>query len=479
MTTGFNFWDVNPVWSFIIALVAISVALLVANLLIRLIKPLRKALVPASVLGGFILLLFISVYKWIAKDSPIAGSVLEILTYHCLGLGFVATALKAKNKNDNKSTSKSIFNASLITVSGYLIQAIIGLVISVLLFLLIKSWAVSGVLLPMGFGQGPGQAFNWGNIFQQYTTADSIFGSFENGASFGLSVAAMGFVAASIGGIIYLNIQKKKGNIKMVAHEDDAEKSLTLEDYCRENEIPVSGTVDKGSIQFALIIGTYAISFGLIYLVSFICDKSGVNFLINTIKPLFWGFNFIFGSAMASLVKAILNKCEKKGVIKKKYVNNYLMDRLTGILFDVMVVAAIGAIDLSAFKKGEFIIPLLVMSVVATAVTYIYCKISCKKAFPQYEEESFLAMYGMLTGTASTGVILLREIDPYFKTPACTDMLYQAGFSCLFGAPLLLSMGMVAKNWTMLIVWFAVYVVMFVALNIVLVIANKQKMLKE
>ena len=47
-------------------------------------------------------------------------------------------------------------------------------------------------------------------------------------------------------------------------------------------------------------------------------------------------------------------------------------------------------------------------------------------------------MYGMLTGTASTGVILLREIDGDFKTPVADNLVYQNFPAMVFGFPVLL-----------------------------------------
>ena len=49
-----------------------------------------------------------------------------------------------------------------------------------------------------------------------------------------------------------------------------------------------------------------------------------------------------------------------------------------------------------------------------------------------------MAMYGMLTGTASTGIILLREIDKDFKTPAADNLVYQNFPAMLFGFPILI-----------------------------------------
>ena len=210
-----EFDDLN-FWHFILVIAAIFVALMLANALINLIKPLKKSLIPSPVLGGFLLLLFLSVYKWITGKALFNSFILEMITYHCLGLGFVATSLKSRKKSEEEKKSKgAIFNSSLITVSTYLLQGIIGIIISIILFYAISAWPGSGVLLPMGYGQGPGQAYNWGKTYSELTTELSAFGAFENGISFGLTVAAMGYVAASIGGIIFLVGQRRKGNIKL------------------------------------------------------------------------------------------------------------------------------------------------------------------------------------------------------------------------------------------------------------------------
>ena len=46
-------------------------------------------------------------------------------------------------------------------------------------------------------------------------------------------------------------------------------------------------------------------------------------------------------------------------------------------------------------------------------------------------------MFGMLTGTASTGVILLREVDGDFKTPASDNMVYQNFPAIVLGFPIM------------------------------------------
>ena len=76
-----------------------------------------------------------------------------------------------------------------------------------------------------------------------------------------------------------------------------------------------------------------------------------------------------------------------------------------------------------------------------------------------------MAMYGMLTGTASTGMILLREIDPDYKTPVADNLVYQNLPAIIFGFPMMLLATLAPdKPKTTL----AILIVFFVVMNLIL-----------
>ena len=74
-------------------------------------------------------------------------------------------------------------------------------------------------------------------------------------------------------------------------------------------------------------------------------------------------------------------------------------------------------------------------------------------------------MYGMLTGTASTGGILLREIDGSFRTPAADNMVYQNFPAIVFGFPLMLLATLAPKQ---PILTFLILVGFFLVMNVIL-----------
>jgi ESS family glutamate:Na+ symporter len=453
-----NLWE-DSVWSILIELTILLVGMLTANMLRRLIKPLRQSLIPSAVLGGFLILIANLAYELISGDSLFAKVTMETLTYHGLGLGFVAVALRQSERQKNKKSNTDVFNAGVTTVSTYLQQAVLGLAITLALFYVLGNWPASGLLLPMGYGQGPGQAYNWGHIYETATAYQT--GSFQYGGSFGLTIAAMGFVSASIGGVIYLNRLKKKGFMQEGILNPQEAENLTAETITKKGEIPLTESLDKLTVQIGLVVFTYMAAYLVMYLISLGLDSLG-GFFVTTVKPLIWGFNFLIGVIMAILMKTILKGLTKRG--RRQYLNNFMLSRISGVFFDIMVVASIAAINLSAFSHVEFILPLTVLCVAGAVATYFQVRFICKRLFPDYPHEAFLSLYGMLTGTASTGVILVREIDPMFKTPAASNLVYQQLWAIVFGFPMLLLLGYaplsLGNSWITLAALAALFVVM-------------------
>ena len=432
MTT--NLWDPG-VWNFIIVLTVLLIGMMAANVLRRVIPPLRRSMIPSSVLGGFLVLIAGYIYKKITGDPMLDVRTLEALTYHGLGLGFVAMSLKTTEREKDPHRQRDIFNSGLTTVAGSLLQGIAG--------------------------QGPGQAYNWGHTYE------ATYG-FANGTSFGLTVAAVGFIAASIGGIIFLNVLRRKGRISGEIGADYNETHLTAQHITGNGEIPLSESMDKLTVQIALAFVAYIAAYAFMAGINAIIETGVLgNFGFNTVRPLIWGFNFLFGTIFAIVLKAILRGLKKANVIKREYTNNFMQSRIAGFMFDMMVVASIAAIDLRAFTIREFIVPLSVICVVGAVVTYFLLRFTCKRLFPDYEDEQWLAMYGMLTGTASTGVILLRERDPNFETPAANNLVYQQLWAIVFGFPMLLLLAVAPKGITKSWITLGLLVLLFIVIEII------------
>ena len=444
-----NFWDFK-VWGVVNLFAVLLMSLLCANILKRRIKFFKVSLIPNSVLGGAILLIIAGIYKLITGEVMFNEvffggngiATLEIITYHALALGFIASTFKASKGKLSKGRTTEIFNTGVTTVSTYLIQGVIGLGVTIIAAKLLSGFfAAAGIILPFGFGQGPGQALNYGTIYETEH-------GFVNGASFGLIIASIGFLCASIGGVFYLNILKRKK--KIIIMGEDAEEVLCSENIQNKNEIPMQGSIDKITIQIAFVFLAYFVT----YLLMIVLGR-----LIPSMKSVIFGFNFLLGVLSATLIKLVLNMFKKAKIVEKEYTNDFLMTRISNLFYDIMVVASIAAIRLGILKDYWGIV--LVLAALGMVVTYIYNLYVAKTLFKDYADEQFLTMYGMLTGTASTGVILLREIDKDFKTPAADNLVYQNFPAIIFGFPIMLLAKLAPdKPVLTLIILFALLVVM-------------------
>lgn len=447
-----NFWG-SEVWGLVDLIAVLLLSLIAANIIKRRVKWMRESLVPTSVLGGILLLVVAGIYDLITGDVMFETSffggngyeVMEIITYHALGLGFIASSFKASGGKLNKQRTVEIFNTGVTTVSTYLLQAVVGFGITLLVTLFVKDFfAAAGVLLPFGYGQGTGQALNYGTIYE------TQFG-FDGGKTFGLTIAAFGFLSASIGGVVHLNILKKQKKITVIPED---ERPTITEPVETENEIPMQGSMDKLTAQVAFVAGAYLLTYLLMFL---------LGLLLPGMKSVIYGFNFLLGVLAATLVKLAVNTMYRKQVIHHQYINDFLMTRISNFCFDVMVVAGIAAIRLGVL--GKYWPVLLVLGIVGLFVTYWYNRVVAKKLFPAYAEEQFLMMYGMLTGTASTGVILLREIDGNFQTPAADNMVYQNFPAIVFGFPMMLLATLAPQRPLLTLI---ILVLFFIAMNLLL-----------
>lgn len=446
-------------WNLIIQLGFIACAIVAANALRRKVPFMRKMLMPVSVMAGFILLIF----KTAGIYRP-AMETLEMLVYHSIALGFIAMSLRTAVPETDKEAKAIGFKSGAVIVGTYLVQAVIGLLVTLLLayMLMPEMFKAAGLLLPMGFGQGPGQANNIGGSYENM--------GFVGGRSFGLSIAAAGYICACTIGVMILNHWRKKGVLANSKAEDYDETKIPgfFQD---SNEIPIADSIDKFSMQAVMVLivylFTYLTTWGLTSAISAVSSA-----LAGLLNSLLWGFNFIIGSVLAMVVRLALAKGKKLGLITRQYQNNYLLNRISGLFFDLMIVAGIASIDLGDIS-GLWL-PFALMVVLGAAGSWVYLTVVCKKVYGSYYREGLISMYGMLTGTIGSGVLLLREIDPELGTPAANNLVVGSSYAIVLGAPLLVFVSLAAKSTLMCLITLVLAFIYFIALTFILLRRQKK-----
>lgn len=449
----------TQLWNGIIQIAILATTLLLANVIRRKVSFVRRAVIPTAVLGGFILLA--------AKLTGIVKldlAFMELITYHCIALGFIAMSLRVPDVVKEKKGLVGVKSGAII-VGSYMIQVISGLVISLVLAYTIMPdfFKASGILLAMGYGQGPGQANNIGASYEAM--------GFVGGRAYGLAIAAAGYLSACIVGVLYMTRLVRTGKFVRKDHEVIS-GSVTIDDFQSENEIPVAESLDKFSVQVALVLLVYGATFlitkGLTDL--FTAISAG---LANTLNPLLWGFNFMIGSGLAIGARTAMKGLRKAKLMTRQYQNNYLLSRISGVAFDIMIVAGIASIEIG--DLSGLWLPFVLMALAGAIVTLLHLRYVCKIVYKDYYYEGMLSMYGMMTGTISSGVLLLRELDPELKTPASNNMVIGSSFAILLAVPLLILVGLAPKSTALTFMTLGIACAYYVLLMLIVKHKRKEK----
>ena len=418
--------------------------LVLGNILRRKIPLFNKCLIPSALLGGTVLLTVNVICKrfgFVMLDNRL----MQVITYHCLAIGFAALSLKTE-KHTHKIDPVQVVEFGALQGGVYMIQAIAGLALTIVMFLFTRGGRsvisyICGLILPLAFGQGPGNALSWDIQFTNTPAA-----MFTGNGSFGLSLASIGFVVASVLGVLYINIHKKRGTLvprevldtAVVETEDDGE------------EIPDNESVDKFTLQMGFVALAYALAFGFMYLLGSLSEFT------NNIA---WGFNFLWASLAAMVIRFVVKKLRKGQLMHRGYISNYQMDRISGLAFDLMIVAGVSAIEINDIKN--YIIPIVLLTIVGTVVTYAYIRMVVGECFRGFEHEFFLMSFGTFTGTASNGMILMKEIDPQLRTPVSSLYILSNFPAMVMIAPLLLLLSFAGQSLGNALIAFVIFLVLW------------------
>ncbi|AKI97536.1 sodium:glutamate symporter [Kosmotoga pacifica] len=402
-------------WGIVGDFMILSLLLGVAILMKKLIKPLNKLLIPNAVLAGFLGMAFGPGGLNLLNFSY---DRLGILVYHLMAIGFISIALKKRKA----ASSRSAMNTGFFIAISYAIQGIIGFSIAmVLAYTFFPNLFIPfGLLLPLGFAQGPGQAYSIGSQWEAL--------GFENGGTIGLTIAAIGFLWATFGGIVMLNVLVKGKRARKIVPERPqvVEKVETI---VRDYEF---SDIDGMTIQ-AMVVGS-------VYLVTYLFLKYFTSWIGNfgtfgeTFAQVLWGFHFVIGVIFAFSFRGTYDFFRKKK--KREYLNSFLLQRIAGLVFDYMVAASIAAISLELIK--EYMIPILIITTAGGLATAAYTIYFSKWIYKHAVMEHIVTFFGMHTGTISTGIALLRELDPQFESGTAEDMVIGSGFALFLGLPLMI-----------------------------------------
>jgi ESS family glutamate:Na+ symporter len=402
---------------------------LVAMVVRRYIPFLHRYLVPVNIIAGVLgMLIGGSGLELVDLDPNRMG----VYVYHLLALTFIAVSLGTGKRKLARTSTITGF----ILVATYVGQAIIGIALALLIKWLIMPdlFAGFGMMLPLGYGMGPGIAFSISRSWEPF--------GFTNGGIAGLTIANLGFVWAYIGGVILMRRGIAKGESTHFAN------GLTLSDALKTGYIAPEQQPEAGKQTSPVeVIEALTVHFGIIGLVYLftIWTCTGLEKVLLSIGAerevgTLWSFHFLLGSMVAIATRKLLNL-----IGLSKWLDEGLLHRTANLFVDYMLAASLIAISLQVAL--DYWIPLTIIGIAGGVFTVWILKILVYKLFSENRFERFLAFFANSTGTIQSGLVLLRVVDPEYKSGAADDLVYGSSVALLLGFPLLVLINIPVHNY--------------------------------
>lgn len=384
---------------------AVIGGLLLIGVILRTKLPfLKKIYMPASLIGGIVgLLLSYNCLNILPEEmtgtfSALPGSLIVVV---------FAPLLMCTDFSDVKNfkEAKDIAVPQLIvgTVGSFLQIGLPCLLTAVLLGPVFKVNELFPSIIEIGWAGGHGTAGGMAEVFEN-------FGWGEEGVALSLTSATIGLLFGIIGGMIMINHAARKGYLspknKVEQLELKEQKDFVSKEEKKANAYE---TVNSNVVEsFAFHIALIGVAIILGYLI-----KWALSFLVDGL-PLF---------PMAMLGGFIVNRV-MSALGLMKYVDHLTLQRIQGIALDVLVVAAITSIKLSAIADN--LIPIILISILAAVSMVFYFYWICPRLFKEDWFEQGILHFGVNTGVTAVGFMLLRTVDPEMNTIASKAYAIQA-----------------------------------------------------
>ncbi len=394
----------------LLAFGTMSVFLILGIFLRAKIRFFQKFLIPSCLIGGAIGMIILNINaRPDIQLLPYRSADFEVFVYHLFIVSFISIGLTHNGDVDEekKKAGPLMKGATwLAMIEGVTIslQSIVGSLLVVLFGILgVKLFPTFGLFVPLGFTEGPGQALSFGKAWEGY--------GFENAATIGVTFAAIGFLVAFFIGIPLIRWGVNRGlpTEKPRALPEDILKGLVSKNAVKEKAGHLtthSGNVDTLAYHVALI--------GIIYVLTWFFSLGLVRIIPGNITKALFGFFFFFGLAVALGVRLIMKKL---GIMHM--IDPGTQRRITGWAVDFLLVATLMSVQFNVVVR--YIIPILVMTIAGILVT-VFPILYLGRRVDRYNFERTMIIFGTCTGTVSTGLILLRVIDPEFRTPVALEI---------------------------------------------------------
>ncbi|MFP4064347.1 MAG: sodium/glutamate symporter [Bacteroidales bacterium] len=371
---------------------------------------LQRIFLPASIIGGFLALLFGPYLLDVLPDflyitwSDIPGLLINIV-FASLFLGVMIPGVRTMW---TQGGSQLCFG--MIVGSG---QYLVAMLLTVLLLTpLFGVPPIFATLLEIGFAGGHGTAAGMQPVFTEL--------GFPAGSALAQMSATVGIITAVVGGVFYINIAIRRGYCVNLDQSKGIPRYKKVGLIPEKDRFPSSNaTVASESIEplaFHFAIVGMAILIGWLLLAG-----------VRQLHPILSGFP-LFPLAMVGgmIVQAVSAKIKVS-----QYYDRLTFERILGLSLDILVVAAIASIRLDLFIANFW--PFAILMLTGIAWLFFCLVVLAPRMFPYNWLERGVTEYGMQSGVTAMGLLLLRLVDPHYKT----DTAQAFGFKQMLYEPFL------------------------------------------
>jgi glutamate:Na+ symporter, ESS family len=404
----------------VFVLVFLSLLLIAGKLLRLAIPPLRKYFVPSSILGGLIgLLLGAEIWAiftgrpWIGGETGAAVyDVFRQLPGFLINVVFAALflgkAIPPLREVWRKAGPQVAFGQTL--AWG---QYVVG--IGVTMLVLVPLYDVPpmfGALLEIGFEGGHGTAAGLGAVFESVGWAE--------GQDLALGVATVGVVMGVVLGMILVNWAVRRGHTVLVKAEGIVQEerealaqteehrrdAVTREQFLRPFQIE---SIEPLALHVAYIgaaIGAgYLVLQALIGLEAATLTRWGAVPIVKHI-PLF----------PLAMIGGILVQLLHDRFLPGLRLERKMFAQLLGVALDFLIVSAMAALSLRALAANWQ--PLVILMVVGIVWIVGVLLVLGPRIMPDFWFERGIGDFGQSLGMTATGLLLMRIVDPEYRSPA-------------------------------------------------------------
>ncbi len=402
---------------------------------------LQRLYLPASIIAGLLGLAILQSAKglgiaipseWTAGWNQLPGLLINVV-FACLFLGVEIPGFS----RIWRSAGRQLAYGQIVAWGQYVVG--IGLV----LFLLGPVFHVTdvfGAILPVGFEGGHGTAGGLGPLFDQI--------GWSAGKDLALASATVGILSAILVGMVLVNWAIRKGHVSEKKppseniEEEDWTGSLPKGKRPEAGRLTVSSDVIE-SLSLHLVVVAAAILIGYGFKQLLLGLEDAVPLLSK--HGLLRSFP-LFPLCMLGglLVQLLANRFDPND-----HIDHGLMRRIQNTALDFLVVAAIATIRLEVVAQGWA--PLAIL-MVAGILWNVFCVLFLAR--PVFKNSAWferaIAEMGQSMGVTATGLLLLRVVDPDYKTPAaeafaCKQLMHEpfmgGGLWTGMAIPLIVSFG--------------------------------------